>query len=266
MSRTALPSRPQKRLWKPRKVPRQARSRATYDAIVQACARILRESGLAAITTNAVAARAGVSVGSLYEFFPGREAILAAMVEQRLGMLAPEVAAALQATRSLDSEAGVRLLIARLVDLVAADRALFRLLLHDAPILRELPATRQALGAFAALGRAGAMRAGTRLALPAPEVDAWLIGRMVASAVLDLAFLDDPAHDRSLLVHELARLTYRMLFARDLRDAPGDAREAPAERDVSASAPASRATRATTSAVRAARGRPSLPRARPRVP
>lgn len=264
MSRTPLPSRPQKPLWRPRKVPRQARSRATYDAIVQACARILRDAGLAAVTTNAVAARAGVSVGSLYEFFPGREAILAAMVEQRLGLLAPEVAAALQATTALDSEAGVRLLVARLVDLVAADRALFRLLLHDAPILRELTATRQALAAFGALGRAGAMRAGARLALPAPEADAWLIGRMVASAVLDLAFLDDPAQDRALLVRELSRLTYRMLYARDLTDEP--APDGAADADVSPSPRANRATRAATSAARAARGTPARPRARPRVP
>lgn len=259
MPRTATPSRSARRLWKPRKVPRQPRSRATFDAIVEACARILRESGLAAVTTNAIAARAGVSVGSLYEFFPGREAILAAMVERRLAQLAPEVAAALEAARVLDSEAAVRTLVTRLVDLVGADRALFRLLVHEAPILLELPATRQALAAFQALGRTGAVRAQGRLALREPEIDAWLIGRMVASAVLDITFLDDPALDRALLVRELTQLTYRMLFGRDL---PTSTRPGRIKAVRSASPP----TPSATSAARTARGTPSRPRARPRVP
>jgi AcrR family transcriptional regulator len=67
-----------------RKRPRQARSRATFDAIVEAAARILVEAGPARLTTNRVAARAGVSIGSLYQYFPGRAAIVRALVEREL--------------------------------------------------------------------------------------------------------------------------------------------------------------------------------------
>jgi AcrR family transcriptional regulator len=63
-----------------RKVPRQERSRALVEAIVEAAARILVQQGRDALTTNAVALRAGVSIGSLYQYFPNREAILAAVV------------------------------------------------------------------------------------------------------------------------------------------------------------------------------------------
>ena len=60
-----------------RKAPVQGRSRATVDAIVEAAARILVEQGYDKASTNVIAATAGVSIGSLYEYFPGKEAIFA---------------------------------------------------------------------------------------------------------------------------------------------------------------------------------------------
>lgn len=72
---------------KPRKIPVQARSRATVEAILEATARILEAEGLDAVTTNRVAERAGVSIGSLYQYYPSRDAILAEMVRRmRLSM------------------------------------------------------------------------------------------------------------------------------------------------------------------------------------
>lgn len=64
----------------PRKRPQQGRSQATYDAILEAAARILENEGRGALTTNRVAERAGVSIGSLYQYFPAREAILAELI------------------------------------------------------------------------------------------------------------------------------------------------------------------------------------------
>ncbi len=63
----------------PRKAPRQSRSQATVTAILDATARILLERGFAAASTNAVAELAGVSVGSLYQYFPNKEALIAAL-------------------------------------------------------------------------------------------------------------------------------------------------------------------------------------------
>jgi len=60
-----------------RKSPRQQRARATVEAIVEAAARILETAGPAGFNTNAVARRAGVSVGSLYQYFPGKQALVA---------------------------------------------------------------------------------------------------------------------------------------------------------------------------------------------
>lgn len=64
----------------PRKRPRQERARATWDAILDATAEILRSHGYDGITTNKVADAAGVSVGSLYQYFPGKDALVIALL------------------------------------------------------------------------------------------------------------------------------------------------------------------------------------------
>lgn len=56
----------------PRKRPRQERSRRTVEAILDAAARVFETVGPNAATTNAIAERAGVSVGSLYQYFPNK--------------------------------------------------------------------------------------------------------------------------------------------------------------------------------------------------
>ena len=67
-----------------RRSPRQARSRATWEAIVEAAAQILERDGAAAFNTNAVAERAGVSIGTLYQYFPDKQAVLAAAAKREL--------------------------------------------------------------------------------------------------------------------------------------------------------------------------------------
>ncbi|UXY08935.1 TetR/AcrR family transcriptional regulator [Kosakonia sp. ML.JS2a] len=61
----------------PRKRPAQARSRATVEAIMQSATYILTKVGWEGLTTNAIAEKAGVNIGSLYQFFPNKEAIIA---------------------------------------------------------------------------------------------------------------------------------------------------------------------------------------------
>lgn len=69
---------------KPRTVrkPVQARARRRREALLDATARILEQSGYDALSTNAVAREAGTSIGALYEYFPNREALLAGLLER----------------------------------------------------------------------------------------------------------------------------------------------------------------------------------------
>lgn len=69
----------------------QARSKVTVDAIRQAALQVLLAEGLARTTTTRVAQRAGVSVGSLYQYYPNRSALLASLLEWHLALVADAV-------------------------------------------------------------------------------------------------------------------------------------------------------------------------------
>lgn len=71
-----------KPLTKPRKNASQDRSRATVDALVEATARILVKEGYEKASTNRIAEAAGVSVGSLYQYFPSKEALVVAVIDR----------------------------------------------------------------------------------------------------------------------------------------------------------------------------------------
>lgn len=71
----------------PRKTAQQARAKVTLDAIIEAAARILEAQGLDGLTTNHIAATAGVSIGSLYQYFPNKEAVIAALVQREKATL-----------------------------------------------------------------------------------------------------------------------------------------------------------------------------------
>jgi AcrR family transcriptional regulator len=118
----------------PRKQPRQERSRETVRAILEAAARVFAERGSEGATTDAIAARAGVSIGSLYQYFPSKQALLATLAAcHRL-----ETRAALEPVceliaRDAPVDAVAPALVRALVRLHAAHPRLDRLLHDDAP-------------------------------------------------------------------------------------------------------------------------------------
>jgi AcrR family transcriptional regulator len=71
-----------------RKKPQQARSRQMVATLIEATARVIAQRGLDGATTPSIAEAAGVSVGSLYQYFDGKEALLAALLEKLAGDLA----------------------------------------------------------------------------------------------------------------------------------------------------------------------------------
>lgn len=76
---------------KPRKQPVQDRSHATVDAIFEATVQVLLRDGARKLTTRRIAERAGVSIGTLYQYFPGKEALLYALVSRQLDLAASAV-------------------------------------------------------------------------------------------------------------------------------------------------------------------------------
>lgn len=95
----------------PRKTPTQARSQYTYGVILQASLDLLERVGLEGFTTNAIAKRAGVSIGSLYQYFPNKDAILATLVREMRTSMRDDFRRAVTNTLGLSLEASVVALI-----------------------------------------------------------------------------------------------------------------------------------------------------------
>ena len=87
-------NRPDPSLLQPRKSPQQARSAATIEAIRQAAIQVLLVDGVGRLTTTRVAERAGVSVGTMYQYYPHKQALLFGIVEKQLVLIEEAMRAA----------------------------------------------------------------------------------------------------------------------------------------------------------------------------
>ena len=124
----------------PRKQPRQRRSIATVDAIVEAAARVFSERGYAGGSTNWIAETAGVSIGSLYEYFPNKGSILVAVAERHLARMMADVdrllEAALAERESLESL--LRRFVHAMLEVHERDPDLHHVVFAEAPHPPEL--------------------------------------------------------------------------------------------------------------------------------
>jgi AcrR family transcriptional regulator len=203
----------------PRKLPRQARAQATFSAIVDACGQLLTAGPYEALTTNCISERAGVSIGTLYEYFPNRESIVAALTAQSCSRLVARMTMAVEETVGLGDFAGVEHLLRAGVEALGAPENAFKALLREAPFVVGLPVFKQARLALDALSQQIREGAVGQIDLPSPQVDAWLISQMLFPTMAEIAFLDICPAERSLHIHELARLTYRMAMGCEAEEA-----------------------------------------------
>lgn len=102
----------------PRKTPSQQRSRFTYEVILEAAARVFDAEGMSA-TTNRIAERAGVSVGSLYQYFPDKQALLHELALRHIDQAEAAFAAAVQQIRA--SRPSLDIVVADLVRLAVRE-------------------------------------------------------------------------------------------------------------------------------------------------
>lgn len=135
-----MPSAPAR---SPRKRPIQRRSQQTVAAILEATARILVDHGYKGLNTNRVAELAGVSIGSLYQYFPNKEALVLALAEQHLAKQIEVLSGLSMELRKLSLSDAVRRVIKTVIEATMIDAELHRAFVTDAvhlgePILRRL--------------------------------------------------------------------------------------------------------------------------------
>lgn len=114
-----------------RKEPRQERSKATVDAVIHAAARILSDHGWAGFTTNRVAETAGVSIGSLYQYFPDKISIVEAVRHRHLEDCLSVMMSVAKHPQSLPKF--VEELVSGMIAVHSIHPGLHKVLLDDAP-------------------------------------------------------------------------------------------------------------------------------------
>jgi AcrR family transcriptional regulator len=120
-------------LTNPRKQASQTRSRATVDALVEATARILVRDSFDRASTNRIAAEAGVSIGSLYQYFPSKEALVAAVIDRHKKELMQVARGTLAEVAALPLEQAVRQLVTVAIKAHRFDPKLHRVLAEQIP-------------------------------------------------------------------------------------------------------------------------------------
>jgi AcrR family transcriptional regulator len=131
----ATPRRPRTT---PRKKPRQERSQATVEAILDATARVLCTTGYDRASTNRIALAAGVSVGSLYQYFPSKEALVAALAARHMAIMTALVRGKLAEVAMAPMPVAVRTIIMAMFEAHAVDPRLHKVLIEEVPRIGRL--------------------------------------------------------------------------------------------------------------------------------
>lgn len=116
-----------------RRVPRQRRARHTVEAVLDSVVRILKREGIAAVTTNRVAEVAGVSIGSVYQYFPDKRAIFIALHERHIEAIDRMVEAKLLEHANSPVDALLRSMIEAMIEAHESDPELYELLYSEVP-------------------------------------------------------------------------------------------------------------------------------------
>jgi AcrR family transcriptional regulator len=193
-----------------RKAPKQARSRETVEVILEAAARVFVRHGYARATTNRIAEAAGISVGSLYQYFPSKDAIAVEILRRYRETLLALVHKHLDGVGEATLEPVVRALLGALLRAEGIEPALHRVLIEQ--VLRtsargEISGFEERLeGALAdAIRNANGALFGRD-----PDTTSFVLVRAILGAV-HAAVVDRPNLNGPALVDELTRLVVRFL-------------------------------------------------------
>ena len=200
-----------------RKAPVQLRAVATVETIFEATARIVENEGETALTTNRIAAEAGFSIGTLYQYFPSKEAVVLAMIQRQRDRVQSDIQALLDA--GVAAHVPVRDVVRQIVRLMVKSfggesrarrrflRLGWRLDHHDnvTQALREgAERNAQALAQWVDSGDAGGVRA------PSPAM-MFVATRAVMGVVRSACLEDSPLLGTAAFEDELVRLAWGVL-------------------------------------------------------
>lgn len=191
----------------PRRVPKQSRSTGTVEAIVEAAAQVFERHGYASGTTNRIAERAGVSIGSVYQYFPNKDTILLALVRRHIAEVTELLGPYTQLLRN-----GARLeevldgVVRSMVELHARSPRLHRVLFEETPLPPTLRAELAHLESEITGIVAGALRAELRPPPANPEFCAALLLSTIEGLTHRLTLQPVAGTNPETIVLEITRL------------------------------------------------------------
>lgn len=201
----------------------QRRSAATLAAIVEAASQLLHRQGEEALTTNAIAERAGVSVGSVYQYFPNKEAILRTLMMKEREAIAETVERELAADGDLPSPEAVRRVVRALLQAFGARKRGRRRVMQALFRLKE-PGTHGELmdrvGAHVILAAAAGPGGRARALTP---VSGFVLTRAIMGPIRAAVLADRDEIDSPEFEDELVRLALAFLKPDETRKRPGEA-------------------------------------------
>jgi AcrR family transcriptional regulator len=196
----------------PRKMPKQQRSKDTVDVILAATARVLVKEGFDRASTNRIAEQAGVSIGSLYQYFPSKEALVAALVERHIETMSERLQAEMVALAEAPLAVAVRRMVTLMLDAHAIEPELHRVLNEQVPRVGRLHRVHEVEARMQRLGRAyfESRRAELR---PGLDLDtaAFIAVQTIEALTHGAMIHDDVAPPRDTLVGEITTLVLRYL-------------------------------------------------------
>jgi AcrR family transcriptional regulator len=195
----------------PRKRPRQQRSKATVDTILEATTRVLKKHGFDGLSTNAVAAQAGVSIGSLYQYFPNKEALVAKLIDRHMEDMNAAIFAELTRVAVMPIAQAARAVVELTIRAHSVDPDLHRVLTEQVPRIGKLARLRE-LDEICHRMVAGLLAARKdELAIADPDLAAFILVSTI-EAVIHRAALLYPARLRDpRLVDETTLVVTRYL-------------------------------------------------------
>jgi AcrR family transcriptional regulator len=200
---------------KPRKMPTQARSKATVEAVLTAAAHVFQRHGYAAATTDRIAERAGVSVGSLYQYFPNKDAILVTLAERHIdagfGLVGELLAGVMVEMPTLETL--VRRFVVAMIALHEHEPELHRVLFEEAPLPSSVRRRlRRRENDFAA-EVCDLLRTHPEVCIRDPNVTAYVLVHCVDALVHDFILHPPKSIDAESLTEEMVSMLLRHLSA-----------------------------------------------------
>lgn len=197
-----------------RKSPQQSRSRVTVESILDGAIRVLEQEGSLALTTTRIAHAAGVSVGTLYQYFPNRKSILDALQEREFQRTISMMQEVMINSQPSSTDELARAVIRGLFRLYAAAPELHRVLVIEGLVGEAAPEQVKAFD-LRMVNLVRSVLTGARLTCRRKNVDAaaFVAYQSVRAAMMAHLLESPPGIDEAALTDELADLLHRYLVA-----------------------------------------------------